>query len=138
MIWLIQWTDKNYQKLDSSLNACAISFVQGLLGKNSSYAVETEEVGRQWNNIDVWALVKNKYFLIIEDKKGTKEHSDCKPLAPATARFHRVVTKQKNPTPFTSLFKPTTHPKKKIGYQVAERSRSQSLMHHPGQSSPNA
>jgi hypothetical protein len=50
--------------------------VQGLLDKDKSFSIETVEAGRQWNNIDVWALVNNRYFLVIEDKKGTKEHSD--------------------------------------------------------------
>ncbi len=76
LTWLIQWADKDYREIDSSLNACAISFVQELLRKDNSYKIETVEAGRQWNNIDVWALVNNTYFLVIEDKKGTKEHSD--------------------------------------------------------------
>jgi hypothetical protein len=76
LTWLIQWADKDYQKTDKSLNNCAISFVQELLGKDESYKIETVEAGRQWNNIDVWALVNNKYFIVVEDKKGTKEHSD--------------------------------------------------------------
>jgi len=62
LTWLIQWADKDYQEIDSSLNACAISFVQELLGKDNSYKIETVEAGRQWNNIDVWALVNNQYF----------------------------------------------------------------------------
>ena len=76
LAWLIQWADKDYREIDSPLNACAVSFVQKLLGKDKEYPIETVEAGRQWNNIDVWALVNNKYFLVIEDKKGTKEHSD--------------------------------------------------------------
>jgi len=76
IVWLIQWADKDFQKIDTPLNTCAISFVQELLGKDHSYKIETIEAGRQWNNIDVWALVNDKYFLVIEDKKGTKEHSD--------------------------------------------------------------
>lgn len=76
LTWLIQWADKDYRETDSPLNACAVSFVQELLGKDNFFAVESVEAGRQWNNIDVWALVNNKYFLVIEDKKGTKEHSD--------------------------------------------------------------
>jgi len=76
LTWLIQWADKDYREIDSSLNACAISFVQELLGKDKSFVIESVEAGKQWNNIDVWALVNNKYFLVIEDKKGTKEHSD--------------------------------------------------------------
>jgi hypothetical protein len=76
LTWLIQWADKDYNQIDPYLNTCASSFVQKLLGKENSYKIETVEAGRQWNNIDVWALVNNKYFLVIEDKKGTKEHSN--------------------------------------------------------------
>jgi len=76
LTWLIQWANKDYKKIDSSLNTCAVSFVQELLGKDNSYTIETLEAGRQWNNIDFWALVNNTYFIVIEDKKGTKEHSD--------------------------------------------------------------
>ncbi|GAB2765576.1 PD-(D/E)XK nuclease family protein [Salinimicrobium soli] len=76
LTWLIQWADKDFQEEDSSLNACAISFVQKLLGKDKTYAIESVEAGRQWNNIDVYAIINNQYFLVIEDKKGTKEHSD--------------------------------------------------------------
>lgn len=76
LTWLIQWADKDYQEMDSALNGCAVSFVQRLLGKDESYKIETVEVGRQWENIDVWTLVNNQYFIVIEDKKGTKEHSN--------------------------------------------------------------
>ena len=76
LTWLIQLADKDYLEVDSPLNTLAVSFVQELLGRDNQYPIETIETGRQWNNIDVWALVNNKYFLVIEDKKGTKEHSD--------------------------------------------------------------
>lgn len=76
LAWLIQWADKDYQAIDIPLNNCAVAFVQALLDKDQDYSIGTVEAGRQWNNIDVWAIVNNKYFLIIEDKKGTKEHSD--------------------------------------------------------------
>ena len=75
LTWLILWADKDFQEIDSSLNACAVSFVQALLEKDNSFAIENIETGRQWNDIDIWALVNNKYFIVIEDKKGTKEHS---------------------------------------------------------------
>lgn len=74
--WLIKWADKDYKEVDRSLNACAICFVQQLLGKGDSITIETIEAGRQWNNIDVWVLINNKYFIVIEDKKGSKEHSN--------------------------------------------------------------
>ena len=76
LTWLILWADEDFQEIDSSLNACAVSFVQALLEKDNSFAIENIETGRQWNDIDIWALVNNKYFIVIEDKKGTKEHSN--------------------------------------------------------------
>jgi hypothetical protein len=76
LTWLIQWADKDYKDLDISLNSCAKLFVQELLGESPNYKIENVQAGRQWNNIDVWALINEEYFIIIEDKKGTKEHSD--------------------------------------------------------------
>ena len=76
LAWLIQWANKEYQKVDSALHACATSFVQELLDKDKSYSIETVEVRKQWHNIDVSALVNNEYFLLVENKKGSKEHSD--------------------------------------------------------------
>lgn len=76
LTWIIQWADEDYKKLDNFLNSCAKSFVRELLGKNSTYKIKTVKAGRQWNNIDVWALVNEEHFIVIEDKKGTKEHSD--------------------------------------------------------------
>ena len=76
LCWLIQWANKDYQNIDSYLNNCAISFVQSLLEKDHSFKIEKVEVRKQWKNIDVCALVNEKYFLVIEDKKGTKEHSN--------------------------------------------------------------
>lgn len=76
LAWLIQWASKDCGEIDDALNACAIRFVQELLGEDSSYGIGTIEVGRQKKNIDVWAIVNNQYFLVIEDKKQTKQHSD--------------------------------------------------------------
>tara|TARA_R110002096_G_C14621502_1_gene724177 strand:- start:10 stop:1029 length:1020 start_codon:yes stop_codon:yes gene_type:complete len=76
LTWLIQWADNDYENLDKPLNSCAKLFVQELVGKNTKYKIETVQAGRQWNNIDVWALINNEYFIVIEDKKGSKEHSD--------------------------------------------------------------
>jgi len=76
LAWLVQWADRENRINDIYLNACAVSLVQELLGKESNFTIETVKAGRQWNNIDVWALINNKYFLVIEDKKGTKEHSN--------------------------------------------------------------
>lgn len=86
--WLIAWADKSNQSINPKLNKCAISFVQKLLQKDENYKIENVEVGRQWKNIDVWAMINNEYFLVIEDKKATTSHSDQLNKYANTAREH--------------------------------------------------
>ena len=74
--WLITWAGKKHKSTDSGLNKLAVQFVQKLLGKDNSYAIDEVKVKRQWKKIDVSALVNGQYFLVIEDKKGTKSHSN--------------------------------------------------------------
>ena len=74
--WLIEWSDIAHSDKDELLNTCASKFVKELIQVPSTYKIQSVEVGRQWYNIDVWALINNEYFLVIEDKKGTTEHSD--------------------------------------------------------------
>jgi len=76
IVWLLQWADIKFSYLDKNLHSCAVNFVKLLIGKTTDYDIINVEAGRQWNNIDVWAKVNNEYFIVIEDKKGTKEHSD--------------------------------------------------------------
>lgn len=73
--WLITWADEQYAEIDKHLNQCAASFVRELIGESEDYAIGKVEAGRQWNNIDIWATVNDEFFVVIEDKKGTKERS---------------------------------------------------------------
>jgi hypothetical protein len=73
--WLLQWADSRYSDVDNKLHSCACKFVRSLLGEPESFKIDSVEAGRQWEKIDVWAFINEKYFLVIEDKKGTKEHS---------------------------------------------------------------
>ena len=67
--------DDSYKTKDSELH---------LLGKQviSLFAdipvenIHTVEVGRQWENIDIWAEINDDTFLAIEDKTGTSIHDD--------------------------------------------------------------
>lgn len=79
IVWLLNWADKEFQEVNPSLHACAVSFVQALLGKDKSFTIDTTEAGRQWKHVDATALVNDKYFLVIEDKKSTNEHSNQLP-----------------------------------------------------------
>jgi len=74
--WLLQWADNNHNQHDQNLNETAKDFVRLLLGQTPDYQVNKVEAGRQWNNIDIWAEVNDEYFIGIEDKTNTAEHSE--------------------------------------------------------------
>ena len=77
--WLLKWADDSCKNLDEDLHQCGKEFVSTLIKKqnpNFSESINKVEAGRQWENIDVWAEVNDKYFIIIEDKINSSEHSD--------------------------------------------------------------
>lgn len=76
LCWLIAYSDETYKANDPTLNQIAHDFVIRVIGESNEYKISKVEVGRQWNNIDVGAIINNEYFIAVEDKKGTKEHSD--------------------------------------------------------------
>lgn len=84
--WLLLWGDPKYKQINAHLHNCSVGFIQNLL--NTTEEISSVEVGRQWNHIDVWAKINDKYFLIIEDKKGTQEHSN------QLARYKSSVEKE--------------------------------------------
>ena len=76
--WLIKWADPQNSKYDMNLHKCGIDFLKYLLKKQFSEDIEINKVeaDRQWENIDIWADVNDKYFIIIEDKVFANEHSN--------------------------------------------------------------
>lgn len=74
--WLMSWANPQYKDNNPMLNSAAVEFVQLLLNKNEDFYINTIEVGRQWQNIDIWAEINDDILLIIEDKVETSEHSN--------------------------------------------------------------
>jgi hypothetical protein len=74
--WLLQWADNDHNQHNQLLNETAKDFVRLLLGKSVDYQINKVEAGRQWNNIDIWAEINDEYFIGIEDKTNTGEHSE--------------------------------------------------------------
>lgn len=77
--WLLQFADPKYQSVNKKLNACGKAFVSQLLNKQISsfeQQINKVEAGRQWENIDVWAEVNDKYLIVIEDKTYSSHHSN--------------------------------------------------------------
>lgn len=77
--WLLQYSDKQYENIDLLLNKCGREFITKLIqAKIPDFKEEiiSVDAGRQWDNIDVWAKINNKYLIIIEDKTFSSFHSD--------------------------------------------------------------
>ncbi len=76
--WLLQWADESNMKHDENLCLLGKEFILSLIRKiNPDFNdhIINVKAGRQWENIDVWAEINNKYLLIIEDKTFTSKHS---------------------------------------------------------------
>jgi hypothetical protein len=84
--WLLQWADASNSLFDSELTLTAQEFVRWLIRQDSDYVISSVEAGRQLNNIDIWALVNNEFFIVIEDKTNTREHSN------QLARYRDFIT----------------------------------------------
>ena len=74
--WLLQWASPEYGEADPDLHRTGKEFVRLLAGKSDDFHIESVDVGRQWENIDIWAEINDNTVLIIEDKTGTTIHDD--------------------------------------------------------------
>lgn len=76
--WLLQWASPDCIQYDPVLQSVASQFAMKLISlqRDPPESITEIEAGRQWDNIDVWAEVNKKYLVIVEDKTGTREHSN--------------------------------------------------------------
>lgn len=76
LAWILSWADPSMRENDESLHVVAQKLVRTLLNAEDSFVINKIEVGRQWQNIDIWAEINDDVFLIIEDKTNTTIHDD--------------------------------------------------------------
>jgi hypothetical protein len=78
LAWLIQWADPACEQHNPVLRKVAVEFVRKLVSLQGEAPAEINKicVGRQRENIDVWCEINGSYFLIIEDKVGSGQHSN--------------------------------------------------------------
>lgn len=77
--WLLQFADSKYKATNNLLHECGKAFVYQLIRKQLAGFDEQiikVKAGRQWESIDVWAEINDKYLIIIEDKTYTSHHSN--------------------------------------------------------------
>jgi hypothetical protein len=76
--WLLSWAQLELKSIDPALYDCSIKFIQSLLSTHNVKAtkIRSIEVRRQDKNIDVLCVINNQYYLLIEDKTNTNQHSN--------------------------------------------------------------
>lgn len=78
--WLLQWADDSC--LNENMELCNVGklFIKKLISlkyQSENPEIKNVNAGRQWENIDVWAEINDKeYVIIIEDKVNTDEHDN--------------------------------------------------------------
>ncbi|MCQ2336193.1 MAG: hypothetical protein MJ010_03320 [Paludibacteraceae bacterium] len=73
ILWLLDWANPAYEETDENLHTVAQAFVYSLLDK-PKFKIESIKCIKQKYNIDVLAIINDKYALIVEDKTNTKAH----------------------------------------------------------------
>lgn len=96
--WFLNWANNELNELNPSLNETAKDFIKTLIGVPNNYIITKVIAGRQWNNIDIWAEVNDEYFIGIEDKTNTGEHSN------QLERYKEIVTKHYKDKPHKTIF----------------------------------
>lgn len=73
ILWLLQWANPDCADMDKALFETAQCFVRLLLD-NNELNISSVKCCKQKFHIDVFAIVNDEYFILIEDKTDTTEH----------------------------------------------------------------
>lgn len=88
ILWLLDWANPHNAKADKALYETAQNFVRLLL-KNEKLQITSVKCKKQEKHIDVFAIINEKYALIVEDKTNTSEHDN------QIHRYYEWVNKEK-------------------------------------------
>jgi hypothetical protein len=75
LCWLFEWATPECQDLDPALHETSISLIKELTDENIE-GIQTLDIKRQDNNVDIVLYINDNYALIIEDKVHAGEHGD--------------------------------------------------------------
>ncbi|MFI3242794.1 MAG: PD-(D/E)XK nuclease family protein [Akkermansia sp.] len=77
-LWLLSWASPSCMALDESLHHCAKSFLSLLFDKCGKLCppIQSLNLLKQHHNIDILCVINEQFYIIIEDKTTTKDHSD--------------------------------------------------------------
>ena len=77
LAYILQWADSKYEKKDSEMHLLGQRLLRKILFCNDEQVdIQNVEVGRQWQNIDIYVKINGNIFLVIEDKINTTVHDN--------------------------------------------------------------
>lgn len=87
LCWLLSWADSAQAAAAPALNQVGKDFISLCLNRAGREPIEIEQVdvARQVDHVDVRAVINGHLPLVIENKVGTREHSD------QLSRYHDVA-----------------------------------------------
>ena len=77
--WLLSWGEPEASSLDSDLHGLSHKLLQAFFDKHSRKfpdRIESIDIRKQYQNIDILLIVNNSIAIPIEDKIHSREHSD--------------------------------------------------------------
>src|SRR6056297_1475272 len=88
--WLCEWAKPEFKESYPQLNSVATNLLSEFFSKHDKEFPEIKslKVVTQWMKIDVFIEINEEFFVIIEDKVHSKEHSD------QLKRYREVVEKR--------------------------------------------
>jgi hypothetical protein len=123
LTWLLKWADSKNGATDKNLHECGKDFIKALIKTQVpgfDEEIEIVDAGRQWDNIDVWAKVNNKYLIIIEDKTNTGQHSGQLERYKSFAEDWCAAQSRKYHPPICIYLKTGNENKQSLGYVEQE------------------
>jgi hypothetical protein len=76
--WLLQLADPKHNVIDQNLHKCGQELIKKFFDIHGKQLpiITNVEVKKQSNYIDILCVINDEFVIIIEDKKGSKEHSN--------------------------------------------------------------
>ena len=74
--WLLKWASPEYKNVNGELHACGTALLEAfLMDGRVMGSIESVEIRKQYENIDILCIINNRFPIIIEDKTNTSAHS---------------------------------------------------------------
>ena len=90
--WLLKWASPVYKDVNGELHACGTALLSAFFSKvgRAMPSIDSVEIKKQYENIDILCVINNRFPIIIEDKTNTSAHSG------QLERYYNQICSQKD------------------------------------------